>query len=384
MRVMIATTHLLGTGHLVRALTLARAFRAAGHSVLVASGGAPVAHLDTAGIDLVQLPPLCSDGANFSRLLTPEGTVADAAWLDARKAALVDAFTRFRPAVLITELFPFGRRSLKAEFVALLQAARDAAPRPLVLASVRDILAPPSKPGRVAETEALVAEFYDAVLVHSDPARTPLEVSWPVSDFLQGRLRYTGYVAPPAPSGHPSGLGRGEILVTTGGGAVAEAVYEAAIAAAAASPGRHWRLLVGGAQPAARIARLQALADADPGAAGRVTIEPARPEFRQMLCHAAASVSLTGYNTALDLLATGTPGVLVPFDAEAEVEQGIRAESLARSPHFAVVPSAALNARTLLAALDLVLAAGRFRPDPQSLDGASRSVAIAEALASGA
>ena len=60
MKVMIVVTHLLGTGHLTRALTLARAFAAAGDQVVLLSGGVPVGHLDFDGIALVQLPPLKS------------------------------------------------------------------------------------------------------------------------------------------------------------------------------------------------------------------------------------------------------------------------------------------------------------------------------------
>ena len=48
-----------------------------------------------------------------------------------------------------------------------------------------------------------------------------------------------------------------------------------------------------------------------------------------MLYHAAASVSLCGYNTALDVLQSGVPAVLVPFDNGGEVEQSLRAEALA-------------------------------------------------------
>ena len=64
MRVMIVVTHLLGTGHLVRAATLARAFDAARHQVCVVSGGMPVPHLDMDGLNMVQLPALRSDGVD--------------------------------------------------------------------------------------------------------------------------------------------------------------------------------------------------------------------------------------------------------------------------------------------------------------------------------
>jgi predicted glycosyltransferase len=386
MRVMIVVTHLLGCGHLARARTLAAAFRDRGHAVLLATGGAPVPHLPPpAGVELLQLPPVASDGTDFSRLLRPDGTPADAAWLAARAAALVSAVERFRPAVLITELYPFGRRALRDEYRALLAAATALDPRPAILASVRDILAPPSRPERAAETEAVLAAHYNAVLVHADPAEIRLDASWPVSAWLQGRLRYTGFIAPPAPAGAGQAAPSGEIIVSAGGGDVGAALFDAALGAAEAEAGsggaRHWRLLVGGNRAGAECDRLRRAAAARPGLAGRVAIEPARPDFRDLLSGAAASVSLCGYNTALDLLATGTPGVFVPFDAGRETEQRQRAEALARRAHFAVVPAAALSPAALGRALDRVLRVGRFVPDPTGLDGASESVRLAEAIA---
>ena len=67
MKVMIVVTHLLGTGHLSRALTLARAFQAAGDEVLIASGGFAAPQLNTDGVELVQLPPLRADGIREPR-----------------------------------------------------------------------------------------------------------------------------------------------------------------------------------------------------------------------------------------------------------------------------------------------------------------------------
>ena len=198
MKAMIVVTHLLGTGHLSRALTLARAFDAAGHEVLLASGGRPAPHLHPGSLGWLQLPPLASDGVDFTRLLTDTGEEADAGYLERRMVALRDALSGFAPDILITELFPFGRRALSGEFLSLLEAAQDLRPRPLVLSSIRDILAPPSKPAKAQRAEEIVTRLYDAVLVHSDPRATRLEQSWPVTPALADKLRYTGYVAPPA------------------------------------------------------------------------------------------------------------------------------------------------------------------------------------------
>ncbi|MDK3019006.1 glycosyltransferase family protein [Pseudodonghicola flavimaris] len=374
MKVMIVVTHLLGTGHLARALTLGHAFAAAGHEVLIASGGRPAPHLDRGGLGWLQLPPLASDGVDFTRLLTDRGEEADAAWLDARITALREGLTAFAPDVLITELFPFGRRSLSGEFLALLETARDMRRRPVVLASIRDILAPPSKPKKAARAEEIVTAFYDAVLVHSDPAATTLDISWPLTPALTRKLRYTGYVAPPAPAPHPTGEGQGEVLVSAGGGAVGDPIFETALATARLRPDLSWRLLVGGGDPE----RLAALRHAAPANA---RVEPARPDFRQMLPAARASVSMCGYNTAMDLLQAGTPAVLVPFDAGKEVEQGLRAASLARLPGISLLPAADLDAAALATALDRVIAAGPRQGSALRFDGAARSVAIASEMA---
>ncbi|MFD2740444.1 glycosyltransferase family protein [Sulfitobacter aestuarii] len=372
MKILIVVTHLLGSGHLSRALILARAFNAAGWQVTLASGGMPAPLLDRGDVPLLQLPPLRANGVDFSQLLDAEGKPADGRLIAARCAALSEAVNALRPDVLLTELFPFGRRGLRDEFIALLEAAQALPRPPLVCASIRDILAPPGKPKKAAFAEEMLARFYDAVLVHSDPHITTLDRSWPVSAALAEKLHYTGFVAPKPMRPHPQGIGTGEVLVSAGGGDVGKALFATALEAAARDGSRRWRLLLGGAGAADRAAAVTAPQNA--------IVEPARPDFRQMLPHAAASVSLCGYNTAMDVLQSGVPAVFVPFDEGNEVEQGLRAEALAALDRIAVLRSADLHARRLLKTLDR-LAESPPRPAMRSgFDGAAQSVRIAAAL----
>lgn len=374
MKVMIVVTHLLGTGHLSRALTLGRAFQAAGDTVQLVSGGFPAPQLKTQDIALVQLPPLRSNGVDFAQLLTPDGQVADDSYHLARRTALCDALYQTQPDILITELYPFGRRSLRHEFLALLQAAQTLPKPPKILASIRDILAPPSKPEKAHKADAVVTEYYDAVLVHSDPQATRLQVSWPVSEMLASKLRYTGFVAPPAAGPHPQAAGLGEILVSAGGGNVGDEIYHCALQAAQQMPDYSWRLLVGGSDTAARMSALK-------NTPSPATIEAARPDFRQMLSHVSASVSMCGYNTALDLLQANTPAVLIPFDAGREVEQSLRAKSLSPLAGFAALKTADLTPQSLISALEGVLNAPRRSASGLQFDGAIRTVEIAHELA---
>ncbi|MEQ6204349.1 glycosyltransferase [Sulfitobacter sp. HNIBRBA2951] len=373
MRVMIVVTHLLGTGHLARALTLARAFAAAGDAVQVVSGGKPAPLLDRGDVELVQLPPVASDGVDFSRLLDGDGALATDSYLATRQSELLSALHSFAPDILITELFPFGRRILAAEFRAMLQAAKASPAPPLICASIRDILAPPSKPKKAVMAQDILTAFYDAVLVHSDAKLTPLELSWPVDDGLRHMLHYTGFVAPPAAGTHPGATGHGEVIVSAGGGDVGQHVYRAAVEAADRIP-HPLRVLVGGADPQMRIAALHARATAP------VVIEPARPDFRQMLSHAAASVSLCGYNTALDILQAGTPAIFIPFDEGNEVEQGLRATALSKREGIESLPRATLTPDSLSAAIARVIAAPARMADTIGFDGAARTVEITHKL----
>jgi predicted glycosyltransferase len=374
MKVLISVTHLLGTGHLARALVLGRSLVAAGHEATVVSGGMPVPHLQTDGVHLVQLPPVRSDGVNFAQLLDANGNPVSGATLAARQEMQRDCLNAFRPDVVITELFPFGRRVLAAEFLSLLDAVAGQSPRPAICASVRDILAPPSKPAKAEAARDIINTYYDAVLIHSDPDVAPLEASWPVTDDLAAKLRYTGFVAP-APAGpHRDGLGKGEVLVTTGGGSVGERLFETALAAARLDPDRCWRLLVGGSAADRRITRLREIAPP------KARVSATTPDFRQMLYGAAASVSFCGYNTALDVLQAGTPTVFVPFDDGGEVEQSLRAASLAKLTGIGMLRTDDLTPEALLAKVNAVILAPRRAPRTEGLQGAARTVDVLSKL----
>lgn len=386
MRVMILVTHLLGSGHLARALALAEGVAAAGGTALVASGGRPAPQLTArisgrvagrgAAIELVQLPPVASDGLRFNRLLDAGGAPADAALMAARRDQLAAALARFQPTALVTELFPFGRRVLAEEFLAVLAAAAALTPRPAVLASVRDILAPPSSEAKRLQAEDRLRQFYDAVLVHGDPAIAPLQASWPLSEALAPMLRYTGFVAAEggALADAPGADGEEEILVSAGGGSVGQPLFEAAAdaAAAGAGGGRRWRLLVGGADAPARIAALRArLAQGAPA-----VVEGVRPDFRALLSRAALSVGQAGYNTLLDVIHAKVRAVLVPFEDGGETEQALRAAGFAARYGYPLVRAADLSAARLAAAVDAALAGPPPDAPPPRSDGAREAARL--------
>ncbi len=352
MKVLILSTHLMGSGHLVRMAALARGVSAAGGKALLINGGRLIPHLDLSGVDVIQLPPVASDGLNYKTLIDERGAPISAAGMAERKTAILAAFDQFQPDAVITELFPFGRRVLAEEFEAFLSHTRAAQPRPVILASIRDVPEPKRKPGRIEEADARLARFYDAVLVHGEQADGMFEAAWPCSELLRAMLRYTGYTADPLPDAAPDGPGAGEVLVAVGGGAVGRRLLAHA-AEAARSSNRRWRLLAGGADAAEIVRELTG---------DNVIAEPARRDYREMLQRAACSVSLCGYNTALDLIQSGVPSVLVPMEEHGEREQLIRASRLAQRSQFTLLREAETSPEALNAAVETAIAVGPAAP----------------------
>jgi len=117
--------HLLGLGHALRAARLGQALADAGERVLLVSGGAPLPELDLHGIEVVALPPLTAADETAGTLVTLDGALPDATLLAERRARLLDVLGTADPAVVLLELFPFGRHALAFELVPLLLAVAD-------------------------------------------------------------------------------------------------------------------------------------------------------------------------------------------------------------------------------------------------------------------
>lgn len=374
-RILIAVTHLLGIGHLVRARQLARVLARAGHQVTLASGGMPDGR-EAVGYRFVQLPPVRTEGTDFRNLLDENGETATPERLAARREQLAALARELSPDIVVTEHFPFGRRQLAGEFLALIAAAKAANPRALVLSSIRDVLVAPQRPDRLAEAAERIATLFDAVLVHGDPQVLPLEASWPVTPEIAGKLVYTGYLAElPALPGTPA-ESSGMILVSGGGSAAALPLFDAALAAARLLPQRSFHLLIGrGVAEADVVALRQSAPD-------NARVEWARPDFPALLAGCALSISQAGYNTVLDLLQAGRPALLVPFDAGNETEQALRAAALARAG-LARIATVAEGPQALAAAIEAALAQGAPPTAKVDLDGAEGTVAAITHLLAG-
>jgi len=350
---------------------LARALDEAGFEVDLVSGGLPVDGPAPGRVRVHQLPALRAADLSFSALVTADGRPLDEAGKAARRTALLDLFAARAPAALIVETYPFGRRMMRFELDPLLAAAAARPDRPLVVASIRDVLQA-RRPDRVAESAGLIETHFDAVLVHGDPDLIPLESSFPAMARIGDKVFYTGYMADPGLSPGAVTTATGEVIVSAGGGAVGGALFEAALGARPLSALRDapWRLLAGHNMAAADFDALRVRAP------DGVIVERARRDFPTLLAGAALSVSQAGYNTVIDLLLAGTPAVLVPFAGDGETEQPDRAAVLAARGWAESVAEDTLTPATLAAAIDRAVGAGRRPATAVDMTGMATSARL--------
>lgn len=361
-RVFFYVQHLLGIGHLRRAAVLARAMATNGFDVLLVSGGAPVADLALDGVRLHQLPPVRAADESLRDLARLDGTAVDEAFQRERRAMLLGLLQAEAPDVVLTEQFPFGRTRLRFELLPLLEAAQGLAKRALIACSVRDVVRR-AGPDRISETQAILARFFDAVLIHGDPNLVPFDRSFAGWEKIKARALYTGYVSERDmrqgmhEAAGERAAGKDEVVVSVGGGAVGAPLLKAAIAARprTALADRTWRLLVGENLPQSERELL---------AGEGVVVEPARPDFTTLLGNATLSISQAGYNTTIETLRCANRAVLVPFTTVRETEQADRACVLAERDMVAVVPSDRLSPQSLADAVARALAGPSLKSFP--------------------
>jgi predicted glycosyltransferase len=367
MTVLFWVQHLLGSGHLKRAATLARAMAGHGLRVVVASGGTPAPWLVADGVELVQLPPVRASDLSFASLLDEHDRPIDDRFRARRRDRLLALFEELRPRAIITEMFPFGRRAFRFELIPLLEAAAAARPRPWRLCSVRDILVHRPDPEGYAWMLEQARAHFDRVLAHTDPRVIPFGLTFPHARALGDRLIETGYVVEPSGAGIADG--HGEVLVSAGGGRVGAALLEVALQARGRSRLREhpWRLIAGGNLPADASEKL------GDGLPEGCILEHRREDFPALLANSLLSISQAGYNTVVEGLRFRKPMVLVPFETATETEQRTRAERLVQLGLAEVVWESDLTPQRLAAAIDRACQRSMDRWPSLALDGAAET-----------
>ncbi|MCP5363808.1 MAG: glycosyl transferase family 28 [Hyphomicrobiales bacterium] len=379
-RVLFYVQSLLGVGHLKRASLISRAMVDAGLDVAVVLGGPPDTKDNFEGCARIHLPPVRASDPAFTTLIDEDGGPIDDAWRDRRAARLLSEASSLRPDVLLLEMFPFGRRQFRFELIPLIKAVRENRPPTKIVSSLRDVLVRKSNPERKAWSIKIASELFDAILVHGDPDFIPLEMSFPEATHISDKLMYTGYVADRTDIAAEAALredGRGEVIVSVGGGAVGEPLLRTALAARPLSrlSDVPWRLIAGVNCPDSVYDDLAW--NAPPG----VIVERWRTDLNLLLHHCQLSISQGGYNTLMDLMAARARAVVVPFASESETEQSERARILATRGAIHLLEADALTPHALASAVDAALSAQPWSLDLKC-DGARQTAQIITELCS--
>ncbi len=276
------------------------------------------------------------------------------ALLTLRSRLLTTALTAFRPDVVVVDKVARGLDGELEPALRALSAVRGHTTRrrPRLVLGLRDVLDDPTtavREWRASATTEVIERHYDAVWVYGDRGVHDLVTEQCLPESVTRKVRYTGYLAegrddgllPPRDEPRRGPVPQPYVLCMVGGG---QDGYETALAFARATyPPGHTGVVVTGPymQPALRR-RLSALARRR----GDLVVRDFVTDSTRLIREAAAVVSMGGYNTVCEILATDVPGLLVPRVRPRE-EQLVRAERLSHLGAVDVLHPAAATAPAL-------------------------------------
>jgi predicted glycosyltransferase len=375
MKIFFYCQHVLGIGHLFRSLEICKALH--GHEVVLITGGPPIAVDLPKHVSTIRLPELQMD-SDFKGLLSSDQQLSVNQIKERRKQDFFAIFKREKPDVFLIELYPFGRKAFRFELDPVLEAiSENRLANCKVICSVRDILVEKEDQSR-HEDRALktLNQFFDAVLVHSDPKLIRLEETFFRADDLKIPIVYTGFIAQNCTAGTRkktrSQLGLNEteklIVASAGGGSVGSVLLESVLKA--------FPRLSGGKSNYLRIYTGPFIADNDfeslrRQAGQRVSVEKFSADFLSYLAAADLSISMAGYNTSMNILATRVPALVWPFSQNQE--QTMRAGRLAEIGALNVITRQDLSPPRLGQIIDRSLAHNSSASFNVDLDGANRT-----------
>jgi predicted glycosyltransferase len=370
-----------GLGHVRRTSLLARAVVDADPDtdVLLLSGAREATSLPLPErTEVVTLPRVGKHPDTGYGPRTWRGTLDDV--VRVRSGVLDGALAAFRPDVLVVDKVPLG---VGGELLPALRRLRAEGGTACVL-GLRDVLDTPEvavREWREQRSTSVIERFFDEVWVYGDAHVYDPLTEYALPGHVAARTVFTGY------------LGRGRAV---GPAAVTEAREPYALC------------LVGGGQDGAELAEAFAAAPLPAGHRGVLVTGPYLPEATRDRLHglasrrddlevhafvrdvvplvegAAAVVTMGGYNSVCELLASGRPGLVVPR-THPRAEQLVRACRLADLGLLDVLVGA-ITPERVAAWLARTAAGGAPRRAEVAvdLDGLSRVPALVDRLVTAA
>ncbi len=361
-RLLFYVQHLLGVGHVFRAQRLCEGFAKAGLSVDVIFGGEPLPNMEFAAESIHFLPYIKAGAIDYSFNIDADGNRLSDAYMAKRQEKLLAIFAGLSPDLILIEAWPFGRRVVRHEIMAMLDMAKAREKPPLIYTSVRDILQEGRKPGRIEEVADNVEKYLDGILVHSDPALIKLDETFSLAEKISNKFHYTGFVRAKVET-VPADVEKFDVIVTIGGGAFGEGLIKTALKARehSALKEAQWCLCTGPNLPEPAVEYLKQ------NCPDGVSIKTFLPGLAAHLERAKLSISQVGYNTTMDVLSAGQTGecraVFVPSDIAGQSEQLRRAELLQQKGYAISLPESQLTPKALAKAIDQAMKLPKIRSE---------------------
>ena len=379
MKIIQYCQHVLGVGHLFRSLEISRALSA--HQVILVTGGPPVETGLPEHVREFRLPDLQMD-QEFTGLFSTAKDLTIEQIKAERQKQLLALFEREKPDLFLVELYPFGRKAFRFELDPVLKALREKRLGPCcVISSVRDILVEKDDHGKhEARVVKTLNRYFDGVLVHGDPDLVEIRETFAPFAEIEIPVEYTGYIAcrPPVDAAKrirkKMEIGDEEMIIvaSAGGGNVGAVLLKSVIHAFNQLERENCRLQVftGPFLDSRDFDDLQKMATE------KVQVDRFTADFTSYLAAADLSVSMGGYNTTMNILATRVPALLWPFSQNRE--QRLRAERLADRGLLTVLKDEDLQPERLTAMMDQKLTQPT-RPDVMiDLNGAANTATCIE------
>jgi predicted glycosyltransferase len=333
-KLMFYCQHILGMGHLIRSMEIVRGLTTE-FEVCFINGGEVIEDFQAPpSVQVVNLPAIKTD-TEFRELQVVNLNLSLEEAQALRQQQLLSTLHTFQPDILVIELFPFGRRRFSFELIPLIEAAK--AQNTKIVSSLRDIVVTKQNQARhEAKIVRLINQYFDQVLIHGDPSLHPLEESFSRINDLNCDVRYTGYVVqqpehtPLTPADQLT-LSQADpmILVSVGGGRFGHELLDCVVKTAAILKlqlPHHFHVFTGPFMPADKFEALQTAVCNQPN----LHIRRYTPNLLAYMNKADLSISMSGYNTTMNILTTGVRAMMLPFTGNDDQEQTLRVQRLSQ------------------------------------------------------
>ena len=247
--------------------------------------------------------------------------------INLRSSVLEATMLGFMPDLVIIDRHIYGVRK---ELRRPLRRLRAAKPEARVVLGLREVLDSPEVVAREwkrLKNPLKLRELVDEVWVYGDRSVHDPIATGEAPPALTDRIRFTGYLAhgraDAAVGEHGLAQNPPFILTTTGGGSDGMELLRAAVAIDV--PEGYQHLVVTGPQ-----LDDESFAEIEAMAGPRTLVYQSLPGLVEHIDNASAVIAMGGYNTVCEILATDTPGLIVPRE-EPRLEQLIRARAMKKA-----------------------------------------------------